>query len=86
MTRAQVNCVAWAPNSIYVASGGLDCSIIIWSLDLPDKHYIMRNAHDQVSRLFGPQPPSVGPDIRQCRISGKENQILPIFNLKVSLY
>ena len=44
----KVNCVAWAPNSIYVASGGLDCSIIIWSLDLPDKHCIMRNAHDQV--------------------------------------
>ncbi|XP_023329890.1 actin-interacting protein 1 [Eurytemora carolleeae] len=44
---AKVNCVAWAPNSIYVASGGLDCSIIIWSMDLPDKHCIMRNAHDQ---------------------------------------
>ena len=33
---------------MYVASGGLDCAIIIWSLDLPDKHCIMRNAHDQV--------------------------------------
>lgn len=49
---AKVNCVSWAPNSIYVASGGLDCSIIIWSLDLPDKHLIMRNAHDQVKGQF----------------------------------
>jgi WD40 repeat protein len=44
---AKVNCASWAPNSIYVASGGLDCSIIIWSMELPDKHCIMRNAHDQ---------------------------------------
>jgi len=44
---AKVNCAVWAPNSIYVASGGLDCSIIIWSMELPDKHCIMRNAHDQ---------------------------------------
>jgi WD repeat-containing protein 1 (actin-interacting protein 1) len=39
---AKVNSVAWSPNSKYVASGGLDCSIIIWSIDLPDKHCIMR--------------------------------------------
>jgi len=50
---AKVNCIAWAPNSLYVASGGLDCSIIIWSVDMPDKHCIMRNAHDQsqITRL-----------------------------------
>jgi len=44
---AKVNCVAWAPNSMYVASGGLDCSIILWSLETPDKHCIIRSAHDQ---------------------------------------
>ena len=31
------------------ASGGLDCSLIIWSLEVPDKHCIIRNSHDQVS-------------------------------------
>jgi len=44
---AKVNCVAWAPNSLYVASGGLDTSIILWSLENPDKHCIIRNAHAQ---------------------------------------
>jgi len=44
---AKVNCVAWAPNSLYVASGGLDTSIILWSVEAPDKHCIIRNAHDQ---------------------------------------
>jgi len=44
---AKVNCVAWAPNSVYVASGGLDTSIILWSVEAPDKHCIIRNAHDQ---------------------------------------
>ena len=38
----QVNCVAWAPNSVYVASGGLDTSIILWSVEAPDKHCIIR--------------------------------------------
>jgi len=44
---AKVNCVSWAPNSLYVASGGLDTSIILWSVEAPDKHCIIRNAHDQ---------------------------------------
>jgi WD40 repeat protein len=44
---AKVNCAAWAPNSLYVASGGLDTSIIIWSVEAPDKHCVIRNAHDQ---------------------------------------
>merc|ERR1712180_584906 len=44
---AKVNCVAWAPNSVYVASGGLDTNIILWSVEAPDKHCIIRNAHDQ---------------------------------------
>jgi len=44
---AKVNCVAWAPNSLYVASGGLDTCIILWSVEAPEKHCIIRNAHDQ---------------------------------------
>jgi len=44
---AKVNCVAWAPNSLYVASGGLDTGIILWSVEAPDKHCILRNSHGQ---------------------------------------
>lgn len=44
---AKVNCVAWAPNSLYVASGGLDTNVILWSVEAPEKHCIIRNAHDQ---------------------------------------
>jgi len=44
---AKVNCVAWAPNSLYVASGGLDTTLILWSVEAPDKHCVLRNAHDQ---------------------------------------
>ena len=49
---AKVNCVAWAPNSLYVASGGLDTSIILWSVENPDKHCVLRNAHEQ-SQITG---------------------------------
>jgi len=49
---AKVNCVSWAPNSLYVASGGLDTCIILWSVESPDKHCIVRNAHDQ-SQITG---------------------------------
>ena len=37
---AKVNCVAWSPNSLFVASGGLDCSLIVWSVEKPEKHKI----------------------------------------------
>lgn len=49
---AKVNCIAWRELLDWLA-GSLDCSIIIWSVDMPDKHCIMRNAHDQsqISRL-----------------------------------
>ena len=49
---AKVNCVSWSPNSLYVASGGLDTAIILWSVEAPDKHCIVRNAHDQ-SQITG---------------------------------
>merc|ERR1712203_47958 len=44
---AKVNCVAWSPNSQYVASGGLDCSLILWSVEKPEKHKIQTSAHSQ---------------------------------------
>ena len=47
----QVNCVAWAPNSVYVASGGLDTSIILWSVEAPDKHCIIRLQSWQIMQM-----------------------------------
>ena len=44
---AKVNCVSWSPNSLYVASGGLDCSLIVWSVEKPEKHKIQTCAHAQ---------------------------------------
>lgn len=51
--NAKVNCVSWSPDSLLVASGSLDTSIIIWSVEKPTKHIIIKNAHaqSQVTRL-----------------------------------
>ncbi|KAK6639095.1 hypothetical protein RUM43_007365 [Polyplax serrata] len=51
--NAKVNTVAWSPNSTLVASGSLDTAIIIWSLQSPAKHTIIKNAHpqSQITRL-----------------------------------
>jgi WD40 repeat protein len=51
--NARVNSVAWPPDSLLVASGSLDTSIIIWSVEKPAKHIIIKNAHaqSQVTRL-----------------------------------
>ena len=49
---AKVNCVSWSPNSLFVASGGLDCSLIVWSVEKPEKHKIQTSAHSQ-SQLTG---------------------------------
>ena len=49
---AKVNCVAWSPNSLFVASGGLDCSLIVWSVEKPEKHKIQTSAHVQ-SQITG---------------------------------
>ncbi|XP_060522216.1 actin-interacting protein 1 [Cylas formicarius] len=51
--NARVNTVAWSPDSKLVASGSLDTSIIVWFVDKPDKHIIIKNAHaqSQVTRL-----------------------------------
>jgi len=50
---ARVNCIAWSPDSSCVASGSLDCSVIVWSMDHPSKHVIVKNAHpqSQITRL-----------------------------------
>jgi WD40 repeat protein len=45
--NARVNCVAWSPNSKLVASGSLDTTIIVWSVDQPAKHLTIKNAHPQ---------------------------------------
>ena len=47
-----MTCVAWSPDSRTVASGGLDCSIILWSLDKPEKHHTLLGAHVQ-SQITG---------------------------------
>ncbi|XP_067003556.1 actin-interacting protein 1 [Anabrus simplex] len=51
--NARVNSVAWSPNSTLVASGSLDTTIIIWSVQNPAKHTIIKNAHpqSQITRL-----------------------------------
>ena len=49
---ARVNCLAWSPDSNFVASGGLDCNIIIWSVQQPEKHIIIKVAHTQ-SQITG---------------------------------
>ncbi|XP_055903622.1 actin-interacting protein 1 [Eupeodes corollae] len=51
--NARVNTVAFSPNSLLVASGSLDTTIIIWSVTNPSKHTIIKNAHpqSQITRL-----------------------------------
>ncbi|CAL8071404.1 unnamed protein product [Orchesella dallaii] len=44
---AKVNCVAWSPDSKLVASGSLDTTLIVWSVELPAKHLVIKNAHPQ---------------------------------------
>ncbi|KAJ8916773.1 hypothetical protein NQ315_005778 [Exocentrus adspersus] len=41
--NARVNCVAWSPDSQLVASGSLDTSIIIWHVEKPAKHIIIKS-------------------------------------------
>ncbi|XP_045779171.1 actin-interacting protein 1 [Maniola jurtina] len=49
---ARVNCVAWSPDGARVASGSLDTSIIVWSVQTPAKHVAVKNAHPQ-SQITG---------------------------------
>lgn len=40
---ARVNSVAWSPDSRRVASGSLDTAVIVWSVDQPAKHVIIKS-------------------------------------------
>lgn len=43
---ARVNCVAWAPNSRYLATGALDTNIIVWDMQRSGEHpLIVKGAH-----------------------------------------
>ncbi|GAU92570.1 hypothetical protein RvY_04633 [Ramazzottius varieornatus] len=50
---ARVDCVAWSPNGKYVVSGSLDTNIIVWYMDDPQKHVIVKGAHpmSQVNKV-----------------------------------
>lgn len=39
---ARVDCVAWSPDNKYVVSGSLDTNIIVWYMDDPHKHVIVK--------------------------------------------
>lgn len=41
--NARINCVAWSPDSLMVASGSLDTMIIIWNMTQPNKHIIIKS-------------------------------------------
>lgn len=43
--NAKVNTVAWSPDSLLVASGSLDTNIIIWSVEKPTKHIIIKSKY-----------------------------------------
>lgn len=43
--NARVNCVAFSPNSELVASGSLDTTIIIWFVNSPAKHTIIKSTY-----------------------------------------
>lgn len=49
---AKVNCVAWSCDSRRIVSGSLDTALIVWSVDTPAKHIIIKNAHPQ-SQITG---------------------------------
>lgn len=44
---AKVNCVAWSPDSTLVASGSLDTSIIVWSVEKPAKRLIIKSKSNE---------------------------------------
>lgn len=50
---AKVCCSAFSPDGKFVATGGLDCSVIIWSVEVPAKHHILTSAHthSQITKI-----------------------------------
>lgn len=50
---ARVNCIGWSPDSKFLATGGLDTGVIVWSTEHPTKHINIKKAHpqSQITRL-----------------------------------
>ncbi|CAH8495330.1 unnamed protein product [Schistosoma turkestanicum] len=42
---ARITCISWSPNGRRLATGGIDSSIVIWSLDEPNKPVVLAAAH-----------------------------------------
>ncbi|KAH8875507.1 Actin-interacting protein 1 [Schistosoma japonicum] len=42
---AKITCIGWSPNGRRLATGSIDSSIVIWSLDEPKKPVILTRAH-----------------------------------------
>lgn len=40
---AKVNCLAWNPDSVHLASGSLDTAIIVWDAKNPNKHITLKS-------------------------------------------
>ncbi|KAK4471857.1 hypothetical protein MN116_005246 [Schistosoma mekongi] len=45
LQSARITCIAWSPNGRRLATGSIDSSIVIWSLDEPKKPVILTRAH-----------------------------------------
>eukprot|EP00003_Mantamonas_plastica_P016269 TRINITY_DN2717_c0_g1_i12.p2 TRINITY_DN2717_c0_g1~~TRINITY_DN2717_c0_g1_i12.p2 ORF type:complete len:236 (+),score=82.90 TRINITY_DN2717_c0_g1_i12:632-1339(+) len=43
----RVNCIAWSPDNIHVASGGVDKNIFVWNVNKPTKRLVYKGAHLQ---------------------------------------
>lgn len=42
---ARITCISWSPNGRRLATGSIDSSIVIWSLDEPSKQVVLKAAH-----------------------------------------
>ena len=43
--QARITSLGWAPSSKHVVSGSIDTHIFVWSVDLPSKRIVIKNAH-----------------------------------------
>ncbi|VDQ10326.1 unnamed protein product [Trichobilharzia regenti] len=46
---ARITCISWSPNGRRLATGSIDSSIVIWSLDEPKKSVQLAGAHPMSS-------------------------------------
>ncbi|XP_053207066.1 actin-interacting protein 1-like [Panonychus citri] len=51
---ARVNCLAWSPDSLHLASGSLDTGLIVWDVSKPHNHIALKKAHpqSQITRII----------------------------------